>query len=83
LSYGPRYQVRQVRSNGEIRWRGRKRFIGEAFIHQPLALRRLKAGIYVVNFIHLVIGHLHDQDEGAMRPMLYRHRRRPLKKPKV
>ena len=83
VRYGRRYQVRQVRSNGEIRWRGRKRFIGEAFVHQPVALRRLKAGIYVVKFINLVIGHLHDQDEGAMRPMIYRHRHRPLKKTKV
>jgi putative transposase len=83
IHYGRGYQVRQVRSNGEIRWAGRKRFIGEAFVGQPIGLRRLKLGIYTVKFAHLRIGHLHEQEMGAMRPALYWHRRRTNKKSKV
>jgi hypothetical protein len=83
ISYGRSYQVRRVRRNGEIRWAGRKRFIGEAFVHQTVGLRRLKPGVYAVKFAHLLIGHLHEQDAGAMRPAIYQHRRTARKKPKV
>ena len=79
IHYGRGYQVRRVRSNGEIRWAGRRRFIGEAFVGQPIGLRKLKRGVYTVKFAHLRIGHLHEQDIGAMRPALYWHRRRPKK----
>lgn len=83
VRYGRSYQVRRVRSNGEIRWAGRKRFVGEAFIHQPVGLRPLKAGVYAVQFAHLLIGHLHEQDPGAMRPVLYKHRLHTHKKQKM
>ena len=75
--------VRQVRSNGEIKWGGRRRFIGEAFIGQPVGLKRLRPGKWAVYFCHLMIGHLHQADVGAMRPMAYRHRRRAQRKEKV
>jgi putative transposase len=83
IRYGRGYQVRRVRRNGEIRWAGRKRFVGEAFVRQSVGLRRLKSGVYVVKFAHLRIGHLHEQDAGAMRPVRYRHGRPAKKKPKV
>jgi putative transposase len=83
IRYGRGYQVRRVRSNGEIRWAGRKRFIGEAFVGQPIGLRKLKPSIYTVKFAQLPIGQLYEQDAGAMRPALYWHRRRGIKKTKV
>lgn len=66
--------VRMVRSNGQIRWAGRKRFVGEAFVGNQVALRPLRAGVWRIYFAHLLIGHLHDQDVGAMRPVFYKHR---------
>lgn len=83
IEYGRGYEVRRVRSNGEIRWAGRKRFIGEAFIEQKVGLRRLKSGVHAVRFAHLLIGHLHERDAGAMRPAHYQHRGHLFKKPKV
>jgi len=80
LKYGSRCVVRRVRSNGEIRWCGRRRFIGEAFIGQRIGLRRIGPGIHAVYFTQLLIGHLHDRDIGAMRPAVYEHRRRSFKK---
>lgn len=65
---------RRVRSNGEIRWAGRKRFVGEAFVGQTVALRGLRRGVWAVYFLKLLIGHLHHRDIGAMRPALYKHR---------
>ena len=83
IQYRRTDQVRRVRSNGEIRWLGRKRFVGEAFVGQPVALRRLRQGIWSVYFAKLLIGHLHHQDAGAMRPTLYTHGRSTHRKAKV
>jgi len=82
LKYREIDPVRRVRSNGEIRWAGRKRFIGEAFVGQKVALRRLRRGVWRVYFAYILIGHLHEQDGGAMRPAIYKHHR-PIKNIKV
>ena len=82
VKYPGDWTVRQVRSNGEIRWKGRRRSVGEAFVGQPVGLKRLRRGVWGVYFIQLQIGHLHDADAGAMRPMVYRHRRRGPQKNK-
>jgi len=81
--YPAGFQARQIRSNGQIRWQGRKRFIGEAFVGQRIGLKPLRRGVHRVYFTHILIGHLHDDDPGAMRPMLYKHRQTPSKKQKV
>jgi putative transposase len=82
IRYRAGREVRRVRSNGEIRWGGRKRFVGEAFVGQRVALRRKRAGVWAVYYADLLIGHLHEQDVGAMRPAVYKHtqRRRPTLK---
>ncbi len=83
LEYGRGLRVRRVRSNGEIRWAGDRRFIGEAFVGQKIGLRTIRPGVCAVYFAHILIGHLHEREQGAMRPAIYRHRRQRLKKPKV
>jgi hypothetical protein len=60
--------VRHVRHNGQIKWQGRMRSIGEAFVGQPIALRRQSAGIYEIYFQQLLLGTLHDRDAGGIRP---------------
>jgi len=75
LRYGSGYQQRRVRSNGEIRWLGRKRFVGEAFIGSWVGLRPLRKGVQSVRFASLLIGHLHENDPGAMRPVKYHHQK--------
>ena len=42
IKYRANDQLRRVRSNGEVRWAGCKRFVGEAFVGQQVALRRLR-----------------------------------------
>jgi putative transposase len=71
LRYPEGWQHRQVRSNGEIKWAGRKRFIGEAFVRQRIGLTAIKQGVQAVYFGPTLIGHLHQQDPGAMRPAIY------------
>lgn len=71
LSYPIKWLQRQVRSNGEVKWRGRKRFIGEAFVRHRIGLKALHENVQAVYFGTLLIGHLHDSDPGAMRPAVY------------
>lgn len=68
------WAVRRVRSNGEIKWQGRKRFVGEAFVGQRVALKALREGKYQVYFTDLLIGELRESDAGGMRPAKYARR---------
>src|SRR5437867_4029830 len=71
LSYPKGWLVRQVRSNGQIRWRGRKRFVGEAFVGYPVCLRLRSEGKWAVHFAGLLIGELWASDAGGIRPSKY------------
>jgi putative transposase len=75
MRYPVEWQQRQVRSNGEIKWGGRKRFIGEAFVRHRIGLKPIKRNVQAVYFGELLIGHLHDNDPGAMRPAVYQRRK--------
>jgi transposase InsO family protein len=74
--YPAAWQVRRVRSNGEIKWQGQHRFIGEAFIGQLVALRRHRKGRWRVYFYHVLLGELHATDTAGLRPA--QHRRHGL-----
>ena len=60
--------VRSVRHNGQIKWQGRLRSIGEAFVGYPVALRAQPGGVYEVYFQRLLLGTLHDRDASGLRP---------------
>jgi putative transposase len=62
------WPVRHVRQNGQIKWQGRLRSIGEAFAGQPVALRPQAGGLCEVYFQRLLLGTLHDRDAGGLRP---------------
>jgi putative transposase len=70
LRYARHWERRRVRSNGQIRWGGRKRFVGEAFVGYKVGLntRGNKSKVY---FGDLLIGELWESDVGAMRPAKY------------
>lgn len=73
--YPSHWAVRRVRSNGQIKWRGRRRFVGEAFTGYPVGLKSRRAGIWAVYFGRLLIGELWESDQGGMRPARYARRR--------
>jgi transposase InsO family protein len=66
--YPAHWQVRRVRSNGEIKWQGRFRFIGEAFIGHLIALRHRRKDRWRVYFYHVLLGELHQADPTGLRP---------------
>jgi putative transposase len=83
LKYPKSQAVRQVRSNGQIRWAGRRRFVGEAFVGQPVGLLPLSKNKAAVYFGAKLVGYLLEKDIGGMRPMVYVHRRRRKKNKQV
>lgn len=74
VKYSKALVVRHVRSNGEIKWRGRKRFVGEAFAGYPVGLKKVSKGECLLYFADLLIGQLLDSDPGGIRPSRYRRR---------
>jgi len=75
--YEPSWEARLVRSHGMICWRGRIRFIGEAFEGERVGLKSKRAGIGEVYFGPLLIGELWESEIGAIRAAWYNKRRRP------
>jgi putative transposase len=71
LNYPHHWDVRRVRSNGQIRWRGRKRFVGEAFVGYPVGLKPVGKANYAVYFAGQLLGELWESDQGGIRPARY------------
>jgi hypothetical protein len=59
---------RRVRSNGDIRWRGRVRHVGRAFIGEWIGLKEKDSDKSEVYFDGQLIGEMHTLDEAGMRP---------------
>jgi putative transposase len=56
LVYPDHCQVRMVRQNGEIRWRGNHIFIGEVLAGEPIALQESDDGSWLVHFGPVLLG---------------------------
>ncbi|WP_245290706.1 hypothetical protein [Rhodopseudomonas sp. AAP120] len=54
--YDANHQVRRVRSNGEIKWKGDFVFISEALIDELVGITELETGDHIVRFCDLDIG---------------------------
>jgi len=67
-TYPPSYIVRRVRSNGEIKWQGRKRFISEVLVGLPVGLLPTEPERSIVYFGQVPLGALHTIDSGGLRP---------------
>jgi hypothetical protein len=72
VSYPAEYAVRRVRSNGEIKWRGRRRFVGEALEGVRVGLQEVGRGRYQVYFGSVLLGELRETDAGGLRAVVTR-----------
>lgn len=70
VRYPAGWVVRRVRSNGQIKWQGRLRFIGEAFVGQLLGLKEIELGRHEVYFMERLLGALQEPsaDFSGLRP---------------
>jgi putative transposase len=66
--YPARWEVRRVRPPGHIKWQGRLRFVGRAFVGEKVGLKVLGSGQWAVYLGKLLLGHLHLADLAGMRP---------------
>jgi len=73
VSYPKGWAVRRVRTNGEVRWQGRKRFLGEAFVGFPVGIKIRDRGRWEVYFGSILLGELWESDAGGVRPARYVH----------
>jgi putative transposase len=80
--YPRHWAVRRVRSNGQIRWQGRLRFVGEAFIGQRVGLQPIGPGQHFVYLARVPLGELRATDVCGLRPAVHA-RKRPAKPAKV
>jgi putative transposase len=74
--YPSTWQKHWVRGNGEITWKGVRRFVGEAFVRDYVGLKRLKSGKWNVYFGPLLVGQLYESEHGSIRMATYRRPRR-------
>ena len=56
--YDADHEVRRVRLNGEIKWRGENLFIGEALAGEMVGIAERDAGHYLVRFSHHDLGQI-------------------------
>lgn len=73
--YAAGWERRWVRGNGEINWRGTRRYVGEAFVGGHVGLKPGRRGVWRVHFGPVLVGELHDDEQGGIRPARHRHRK--------
>lgn len=76
LAYPRGWPVRRVRSNGQIKWQGRTRSIGEALVGWQVGLKPGRGQRHRVYFGEIFLGESHAHDAGGLRPAAYVHPRR-------
>jgi len=74
--YPKGWQRRWVKGNGEISWRGTRRFVGEAFVRDYVGLKPMRKGVWRVYFGPVLVGELYETEGGSIRTAKYRHRRK-------
>ena len=67
---------RWVKGNGEISWRGTRRFVGEALVRDYVGLKGVKQGLWRVYFGPKLVGELHENERGNIRTAKYQTRRK-------
>jgi putative transposase len=60
ITYSGNYQVRQVRHNGEIKWKGEKVYVSLALAGEPVALKEIKNHLWEVRYSIYPLGTLDE-----------------------
>ena len=68
VKYPCAWETRRVRNRGHIKWQGRERFVGRAFVGQVVGLNKVAEGIHEVYLDPHLIGLLYERDLAGMRP---------------
>jgi putative transposase len=71
FKYRKGWERRWVRGNGEINWKGKRRFVGEAFVREHVGLKPMREGIWQVYFGPALVGELREKEVGSIRMARY------------
>jgi transposase InsO family protein len=75
------WQVRAVRSNGEIKWKGQKLYLSEGLMGQRIALEPVADGQWVVHFLDVELGLLDEPLGRVLRVQWDRQADQPSQAP--
>lgn len=81
--YPENHQIRRVRHSGEIKWKGRLRFVGQPFVGCLVGLLEHSPGRDQVFLCSQYLGDLLDSDTGGLRPTVSASRVRRKKTAKT
>ncbi len=68
IEYGDEFEVRKVRSNGEIKWQGRFLYVSEALRGEPVGLKEVEDGLWGIYFSSHHIGDLNAKNDRFETP---------------
>jgi len=83
IKYPDGYKVRRVRRNGEIRWKGKMRFVGVALKGVKVGIKQVEDGHNQVYFDYILLGDLYDIDYKGLRTLVGVHQKDEKKGEKV
>jgi transposase InsO family protein len=72
IEYDGNVTVRQIRSNGEIKWKGDLIFISETLIGEPIALKQKEEHVWELKYGFHSLGMLHDITGKVVHSMQYK-----------
>jgi putative transposase len=74
--YPTGWERRWVKGNGEISWKGSRRYVGEAFVRDYVGLKPKRRGVWWVYFGPVLVGELRENEKGSIRMARYQRQRR-------
>lgn len=75
MKYPAGWLSRWVKGNGQISWRGTRRFVGEAFVGDYVGLKPGGKEKWKVYYGAVLVGELYEAETGVIRPARYRRGR--------
>ena len=70
MKYPEGYEVRRVKRNGEIKWRGRRRYVGEAFKGVTVGIKQVEEDLNEGYFGSMLLGDFYEIDYKGLRPVI-------------
>ena len=68
VEYTPDHRIRRVRSNGEIRWQGKKHYLSESLVGQWVGLTEIDNGQWRVDFGPIQLA-VYEEQAGKIKPI--------------
>jgi putative transposase len=68
VSYPDQFIVRRVKTNGELKWHGKRYYVSELLHREPIGLEIVDEGRAIVYFARLKLGLVDARKDKIIRP---------------